>query len=684
LEKCKTFKCTALGYMRLFAQKSCDHRGTPEFPGLVLNLVKDPTLEELGYRTPELSQSRFRAMVWLVPPEHAAAVIEDLDYRERGGYHRHTITVKLDKDQASGIREDELVVQALVYTGAPDNPNFHLAPLRRRLSSVLRAGEATESDEHVEAHILPFRLHRRNVMTDTIAAAVGPSGANVDYLCNLERYLNAHNMHDPFLSTLAASVRLRLGPWRGGLHRSVGAVTEDSVRDNATQLARDRLHFQLMGWGSNEFLQLSNAPPPVGAVFPTPVSSSAVAQNDADAALMACRGVATDISGSLPAACRGQHRHNKNGDSSINDGGVSDGALARSFNKHATPSSGWRRLCEIEQRFVAAGGGTSAVVQRGAVRIWGKLVPELLKYVISGGATGSTQTSLCMSSVVLEGVHGVAIGHDHMLLLHRRHLATAEEEAAAGVVVWEDVLVAVGNDSHGQCSGAVGACAAAGIAVIPLSHLQLRQSETEGVYHICTRCGPTAHGAASGESGTSTVSSPKRILKLAAGMRHSALVTEGGELVTWGDGRYGQVLERSGTEAGTAAVWRPESGAGVVDVACGAKHTVVLDCLGAVYCLGGRQRGSEGNGVPERVEGLPQRVRWQRVSAAVVAWVPYTFMRLLNIVYPCTHRDVSGGERLVSCGAAGPDGGHGQQATGVLRVGQAGHGAVPGPLCSTR
>jgi alpha-tubulin suppressor-like RCC1 family protein len=100
-----------------------------------------------------------------------------------------------------------------------------------------------------------------------------------------------------------------------------------------------------------------------------------------------------------------------------------------------------------------------------------------------------------------------------------------------------------------------------------------------------------------------------RMRWIAAGVRHSAGVTaEGGALVTWGGRTHGE-----GLPAGISS-WRPADGAEVVRVACGWRHTVVLDSRGRVFALGAnkygqRGLGGEGKGEAEAVrDPLPQRV----------------------------------------------------------------------------
>lgn len=645
LENYVSYKCTALGMMRLFAQRSCDHRGTPEFPGLVLNLVEDSVLEELGYRDTLAPQSTFKGLVYLVPQQDTASVIEDLDYRERGGYHRHIIQVQLDDDESEVGGK---IVNALVYTGARSNPNFYLPPAGFGCDSTATAMATAHPTTYkrTPSTLAAFNLHRRNIMTDTIAAAVGPSGPNVDYLCNLDRFLNASGMHDPFLTELATSVRLRLGVWRGRLYQHAGISGDHSSAVNANR--------ELLGWGSNEFLQLSNHP----AASPATQDATPLTDDQQLEALLAHRYAPTRLShtlppvhrlcttlGSVPAALRAvQAPSHVEHTATTSDSGSSTAA-------YSSPLTG------VEHSYVATGGGTSAVVVNGVAGIWGKLLPELVKHVDTshrhllaadpdnGGTSckyvakdaaveGAVVLRQYNQSILIECVQGIAIGHDHMLLLLRRHkvLPGTESHTASNLVSgasptaavdtkddnmqYEDVVVAVGSDSHGQCSGALAALQMAGITVIPQSDLQLTPSTNTtakpngaAVFTITT----TNHA----HSTPVPMEHAPRILKLAVGLRHSAALTSDGRLHTWGDNRHGQVL--------AGGSWAPLT-APLVDVACGVKYTMLIDALGVAYRLGGAPPGKHSHhvtghtshvdvkGVPVRVEGLPANVRWQRVS----------------------------------------------------------------------
>ena len=90
-----------------------------------------------------------------------------LDEREKGGYSRNIIDVQLNED--SMLHSSGATIQALVYIGQSDNPNFYLP--------------------------------QQNVQTslEIIAAAQGPSGANSDYLLNLVSFLGIYCMHSTMI-----------------------------------------------------------------------------------------------------------------------------------------------------------------------------------------------------------------------------------------------------------------------------------------------------------------------------------------------------------------------------------------------------------------------------------------------------------------------------------------------------
>lgn len=149
--------CTVRGWRRYFAQLSTDHRGVPGAPGLVCTLLED---------APEATT---RGVAYRVPDADADAVLDDLDFREKGGYTRKIARVVFDDGEA---------VDALVYSATRDNPNFV---------------EGLDSDDAAAV----------DKAARIIATAVGPSGDNAAYLLNLADALEGT---DPYLAALKARV----------------------------------------------------------------------------------------------------------------------------------------------------------------------------------------------------------------------------------------------------------------------------------------------------------------------------------------------------------------------------------------------------------------------------------------------------------------------------------------------
>jgi len=136
------------GWKRGFWQGSTDHRGTPESPGRVVTLVKDPNSVTWG-------------TVYCIPDEEAAAILRNLDYREKDGYIREEIDVFITG------RDTPVVARSILYVAAANNTSF--------------LGESPIED-----------------IAHQIYKCVGPSGPNVDYLLNLAesmRRMNANDLH---------------------------------------------------------------------------------------------------------------------------------------------------------------------------------------------------------------------------------------------------------------------------------------------------------------------------------------------------------------------------------------------------------------------------------------------------------------------------------------------------------
>lgn len=220
LAACSVFDVTIMGRTRAFAQRSTDHRGRPSFPGLVVTL---------GECAGETCQGR----IWLVPPSMASEILAYLDYRERGGYSREIVRVKLLQSTPHHMSGE--VAEALVYSATLTNPNYHASPVENT------------------ARI--------------IAAAQGVSGANSDYLLSLEDFLSSAGIEDGYMRVLRGQVERNLGFYR--LRRFL------SVSGRSPPRPLSRIACSLLGWGSGEKNQLTPGAGP--GCHPLPATLSTVA-----------------------------------------------------------------------------------------------------------------------------------------------------------------------------------------------------------------------------------------------------------------------------------------------------------------------------------------------------------------------------------------------------------------------
>ena len=137
------------GWARRLWQGSHDHRGVPEDPGRVATLVRAPGESCEG-------------CALLV--EHA--VFEHLDHREKNGYERVDLTIRLDDTQVVGT----------TYVATADNHAF--------------LGDAEPAD--IVAQVRRCR---------------GDSGSNLEYVLELARALRDLGIDDPHVFEIEAWLR---------------------------------------------------------------------------------------------------------------------------------------------------------------------------------------------------------------------------------------------------------------------------------------------------------------------------------------------------------------------------------------------------------------------------------------------------------------------------------------------
>ena len=200
------FVATLDGYTRLFWQRSCDHRGTPEQPGRVVTLVQPRTDDERDAAAAVSAASCVHGIVYRVADSAAQSVLAALDFREKGGYTRAVVTVREHDtgDRAhmaattangasapgAGASTTRRTVEALLYTGTVDNPNF-------------------DAEGSLDA------------LASTIARSTGPSGPNKEYLFHLCDFLRSVGAQDEHAFGLEARVRAML-PDAGAAAESAG------------------------------------------------------------------------------------------------------------------------------------------------------------------------------------------------------------------------------------------------------------------------------------------------------------------------------------------------------------------------------------------------------------------------------------------------------------------------------
>jgi len=142
------------GWKRRFWQGSTDHRGVPDAPGRVVTLLTDNVSDCWG-------------MAYRLAASNQDQVLDQLDFREKGGYQRYDIELNLGEARK---------VTGLMYIATPSNRNY-LGPA-------------------------PMQ-----VIAQQIGRSQGPSGTNSEYLYRLAHALKEMGSEDSHVTTLVKMVK---------------------------------------------------------------------------------------------------------------------------------------------------------------------------------------------------------------------------------------------------------------------------------------------------------------------------------------------------------------------------------------------------------------------------------------------------------------------------------------------
>lgn len=163
-------------------------------------------------------------------------------------------------------------------------------------------------------------------------------------------------------------------------------------------------------------------------------------------------------------------------------------------------------------------------------------------------------------------------------------------------------------------------------AVLGFAHTLLIERGTKRLYGFGDNSRGQVNGSVTNTSSSSDVinideptvpsfaqSRNEKFIDIAAGVFHSAAITDTGELVTFGCSRKGQSLgqtngraneydgddenENDNEDGAIVGRWKPEDGCRLLQVVCGRQHTAVLDDRGRVWTFGDNKYGQLGRPV---------------------------------------------------------------------------------------
>jgi len=108
----------------------------------------------------------------------------------------------------------------------------------------------------------------------------------------------------------------------------------------------------------------------------------------------------------------------------------------------------------------------------------------------------------------------------------------------------------------------------------------------------------------------------ERVVDIAAGLFHSAVISENGDLITFGCMRFNQSLPAGVHQDSSLGRWNPGDGAQLTRTACGRRHTVALDDRGRIWTFGDNKYGQLGRDLPanQQRDNRPELVELGQVD----------------------------------------------------------------------
>mmetsp|Transcript_27607 Transcript_27607/g.42803 ORF Transcript_27607/g.42803 Transcript_27607/m.42803 type:complete len:520 (+) Transcript_27607:986-2545(+) len=356
-----------------------------------------------------------------------------------------------------------------------------------------------------------------------MAVAVGPSGANADYLHNLSTFLSTNKC--PEIQT-AEETKVCNTSARGII---IGDFETRVIADmtRTFQSTKHGIQF-LFGAGSNQYNQLLLNPGSKGVLFSSGLHDDEVHELVETVLVM-------------PPSQQKHHEQQRE------QRDTSDAESSFSSQQQHMERILIAPIISLDPKELYAGGGHSAVLSEdGELFLWGwnengqlGRSPASPIITVESGNTDGIPYPVIPPLPSIDVVKA-SLGHTHTMILER-HTGR---------------VYAFGDNIRGQVTGGTNTnCNDPTNVYIPTTPHCL---ENECCIHI------------------------------SAGVFHSAVITQEGELMTFGWDKFGRCLPPHITK------WRPDDGSKLVQVACGYKHTLVLDEHGRVWSMGDNRCGQLG------------------------------------------------------------------------------------------